>query len=222
MSIVNLEFIDQTKTTELCHIMNKHKSDKGLKSNPSEYSHHNYSCIYNYLFSDIKNNSLRIFELGIGTNNIKLKSNMGINGVPGASLFGWEEYFLNSHIYGADIDKNILFNKDRIKTFFCDQTNEKIINDMWNNINLDESFDIIIDDGLHEYNANVCFFENSIHKLKKCGYYIIEDILKNEISLFNNKILEWEKKYPFLKIQLLMLTDKCNKADNNLLIFYYN
>ena len=95
MSILDLLNINQFKTTELCDIMNKYKSDKGLKNNLEDYSHHNYTCIYDYLFKNIKNNNLRIFELGIGTNNISLKSNMGINGVPGASLFGWEEYFPN-------------------------------------------------------------------------------------------------------------------------------
>ena len=220
--MIDLDKINQFENTELCIIMNKFKSDKGLKSNSEEYSHHNYSCIYDYLFKNIKNNELRIFELGIGTNNINLKSNMGVNGIPGASLFGWKEYFQNSIIFGADIDKNILFDEDRIKTYYCDQTNPFIIQSMWSDTELSEDFDIIIEDGLHEFWANVIFFENSIHKLKKGGYYIIEDILKNEIILFENKIIEWREIYPYLDIQLLILTDKYNKHDNNLLIFSYN
>ena len=113
---------------------------------------------------------------------------MGIDGRPGASLYGWNEFFINSKIYGADIDSDILFNTDNIKTFYCDQTKPDIIKNMWNNNLLDGLFDIIIDDGLHTFYANECFFENSIHKLNKNGYYIIEDIREVDFELFKNKI----------------------------------
>ena len=43
---------------------------------------------------------------------------MNINGKPGASLRAWRDYFENALIYGADIDKNILFKENRINTFF--------------------------------------------------------------------------------------------------------
>ena len=96
---------------------------------------------------------------------MNVPSNMGPNGRPGASLYGWSEFFFNSDIFGADIDTEILFNTDKIKTFYCDQTNPHIIKYMWNEPKLQENFDVIIEDGLHTFNANVCFFENSIHKL---------------------------------------------------------
>ena len=70
-----------------------------------------------------KNNNLNIFELGLGTNNTDVAYNMGPSGRPGASLKSWKEFLPNSMIYGADIDKIVLFNEDRIKTFYCDQTN---------------------------------------------------------------------------------------------------
>ena len=46
---------------------------------------------------------------------------------------------------------------------------------MWNDIGI-KYFDIIIDDGFHSFDAACCLYENSIHKLKKGGIYIIEDI----------------------------------------------
>ena len=45
---------------------------------------------------------------------------------------------------------------------------------MWLDIN--RKFDIIIDDGIHDYKGNINFFENSIEYLKKGGVYIIEDV----------------------------------------------
>ena len=46
---------------------------------------------------------------------------------------------------------------------------------MWLDINR-KNFDIIIDDGIHDYKGNINFFENSIEYLKKGGVYIIEDV----------------------------------------------
>ena len=41
--------------------------------------------------------------------------------VASASLYMWQEYFPNAEIFGADVDKRILFNEGRIKTYFVDQ-----------------------------------------------------------------------------------------------------
>ena len=145
---------------------------------------------------------------------------MGIHGKPGASLYGWKEFFVNSKIFGADIDKDVLFNTDNIHTFFCDQTNPDIIKNMWENLLLKDNFDIIIDDGLHTFNANVCFFENSIHKLNPGGYYIIEDIRFVEKYLFESKIVEWQQKYINLKFELICIPSKINNIDNNILVIF--
>ena len=91
---------------------------------------------------------------------------MTTKGVPGASLRVWRDYFFNALIYGGDIDKNILFEEDRIKTFYVDQLDVTSIKSMWDNIRVN-NFDIIIDDGLHEPDANYIFFINSFNKLKK-------------------------------------------------------
>jgi hypothetical protein len=93
---------------------------------------------------------------------------------------------------------------------------------MWNNRELWEPFDIIIDDGLHEFKANVCFFENSIFKLKRGGYYIIEDIIKNTIDLWKEKIEEWKIIYPELRFDLITLPSLVNNWDNTLLVVRYN
>lgn len=147
---------------------------------------------------------------------------MGPNGTPGASLRGWKQYFSKSLIFGADIDTNILFTEDRIRTFYCDQTKPILIQNMWDNIYLQDNFDIIIDDGLHTYDANVTFFENSIHKLNKNGYYIIEDIIGETIPQFESKINEWKLKYPHLEFKLEKIYNPNNSYDNNLLIVKYN
>ena len=205
-------------STPLCEIMGKYGSDKG--SINIDQSWHNYTTFYHHIFNNIRNKKLRIFELGLGTNNVNILSNMGKDGKPGASLYGWSEYFPNSYIFGADIDSDILFDTDRIHTFFCDQTKPKIIKQMWNLPELQENFDIIIEDGLHTFDANVCFFENSIHKLKENGYYIIEDIMNKEENLFVDKIKEWELQYKNCLFTLLNVPSLVNNYDNTLLVVF--
>jgi len=204
------------KSTILCEIMSRNKSDKG--GIDYENSWHNYTTFYDVLFKERRFESNRIFELGLGTNNVNIESNMGENGKPCASLYGWSEYFPNSKIYGADIDKNILVNNDKFKTFYCDQTSVNDIKKLWENIELFEDFDIIIDDGLHNFDANICFFENSIHKLNINGYYIIEDISLVNLEKFINKINELSNKMINYEFNLLNLYSKNNNWDNNLLV----
>jgi hypothetical protein len=208
---------DPTQSTPLCEIMGKNLSDKGHIN--INISHHNYTTFYYSIFKDLCDKELRIFELGLGTNNVNIKSNMGKDGRPGASLYGWSEFFPNSKIFGADIDSEILFNTNTIKTFYCDQTNPNIIKYMWNEPCLQDGFDIIIEDGLHTFLANVCFFENSIHKLKPNGYFIIEDIIIHEEQLFIRKIKEWESKYTDCLFNLLKIPSH-NRYDNTLLVVF--
>ena len=67
-----------------------------------------------------------------------------------------------------------------------DQLNPKTITDLWEDHFKDTSFEIIIDDGLHEFRANKIFYEYSIDKLNDDGIYIVEDILNEEMELFKN------------------------------------
>jgi len=207
---------DEKQSTPLCEIMGRHGSDKG--SIDIINSWHNYTTFYYSIFKDLCNKELRIFELGLGTNNPNIPSNMGPNARPGASLYGWSEFFPEAQIYGADIDTEILFNTDKINTFYCDQTKPDAIKELWNEPKLQDNFDIIIEDGLHTYEANVCFFENSIHKLKQNGYFIIEDIANREEYLFENKIKEWESQYKDCLFTLLKIPSSCNPHDNTLLV----
>lgn len=200
--------------TDLCKIMTDFGSDKGR-------GHHNYTIYYDKLFNGMREKELLIFELGLGTNNTDVLSNMGKDGIPGASLRGWKEYFPNSIIYGADIDKRILFEEDRIKTFYCDQTNKTSIDDMWNNEYLKNiNFDIIIEDGLHEFYANLIFLENSIHKLKSGGYYICEDLTNKTVNSFESIIKDLEIKFTDCEFKIEKLNHEYNFNDNNLLVIY--
>ena len=208
-----LDSINVNTTTELCDIMIRNGSDKGGVGN-----WHNYTLVYDKLFNKLRQSSLRLFELGIGSNNPSIPSNMGVYGTPGASLRGWTQYFPNAMIFGADVDKDILFEDNRIQTFHCDQLDPVSICGLWSNNSLIDNFDIIIEDGLHTFEANVCFFENSIHKLKADGIYVIEDIAIKDVQLYKDKITHWKSAYPHLSFELVVVPHPRNTGDNCLLI----
>jgi cephalosporin hydroxylase len=176
---------------------------------------HNYTLVYSELLKNIKTKAKNVFELGLGTTNVNFSSNMGLNGTSGASLKGWKEYFTKANIFGADIDKDILFEEERIKTFYCDQTSPESISELWSNFE-DIEFDFILEDGLHTYDANICFLENSLHKVKKGGFYVIEDILVNDIMHYLNYFESCS--LDFQEYQLIDLDNPGNKQDNVIVV----
>jgi hypothetical protein len=179
-------------SVKLDFLMNNMGSDKGPVW-------HNYSQFYSALFEPIRTQPLALFELGVGTNNVDISSNMGGHGRPGASLYAWSEFFTDASIYAADIDRDCLFEhaKRKIQCYYCDQTDSKAIRDLWLEEDLSGvTFDILIEDGLHEPFANKIFFEESHQQVKVGGVYIIEDINNKYEDYFKGLLEEWKQTYP--------------------------
>jgi hypothetical protein len=205
--------VNAAAPTAMCRVMTNHGSDKGR-------GWHNYTTIYTALFGSLRKEPLRILELGIGTNNPRLVSTMGADGRPGASLRGWRELFPNALVYGADIDRDILFKEDRIETFFCDQLDSTAIHALWAQPVFRGGMDIIIDDGLHTFEGNVSFLESSLEYLKPGGVYIVEDILETAIVDWNPWLETFSKRFPDHEFAFVELPNPANIWDNNLLIIH--
>jgi hypothetical protein len=179
--------------------------------------------VYSVLFKEFQNQkedeSIRIFELGLGTDDPGKPSSMGIYGRPGASLRGWRELFPNALVYGADIDRTILFQDDRIETFYCDQLDKASIHELWSQPNLRTGFEIIVEDGLHTFEANVSFLENSIECLRPGGICVIEDIRHSMVNKWKDHLQTiYSKHYPGFTFALVLLPNPANSFDNNLLV----
>tara|TARA_B110000977_G_scaffold201574_1_gene296944 strand:+ start:2186 stop:2887 length:702 start_codon:yes stop_codon:yes gene_type:complete len=203
--------VNSSTNSKLTELMNLYGSDKGGKNN-----HHNYSKFYSEIFFNKRKKIKNFLEIGLGTNNLNMASNMGKDGVPLASLRAWRDYFENANIYGADIDRNILKNEQRIKTFFVDQTNPATINSLFDEIGIN-NFDVILEDGLHEYSANICFFENSIKFLSDDGIYIIEDVNFKD----KEKFIKYFKKTNY-NYSVVDIYHETNIANNCLIIVSKN
>ena len=137
---------------------------------------HNYYVFYSYILNKLgKDKELDVLEIGLGTNNPNLVSSMGEYGRPGASVYAFRDYLPNANIYGADVDREILFETDRIKTAYVDQMNPstfgKMIEDLGNS-----KYDVIIDDGLHSTVANFNTLLFGLDHIKNDGWFIVEDI----------------------------------------------
>lgn len=175
-------------TCDLARLCDVYGSDKGELNggnHPYAWESHHYTDYYSQLFRHTRSSILKVFECGLGTNNPNLPSSMGISGRPGASLRVWRDYFPNATVYGADIDSEVLFTENRIKTFYVDQLDPASISNCWQNIG-ESDFDLIIDDGLHTFQAGTTLFSNSINKLAVSGIYVIEDVLDVSLMLYRD------------------------------------
>lgn len=136
-------------------------------------THHRYHYVLSTIFPD-PSKVVSVLEIGLGSTNKNIVSNMGLHGKPGASLRAFKDYFCNARIYGADIDKNILFQEENICTYFVDQLNDETFNTLRQY--LPKSVDLIIDDGLHSPDANIRSLIHLLDLLSEDGWLIIEDI----------------------------------------------
>lgn len=200
--------------TELCDIMTQEKSDKG-------HGKHNYTVLYSNLFEHMRDSPVHVFEVGLGTSNTTIPSNMGADGRFGASLYGWSRYFSHpdAKCFGADIDDEIKIDNGKVKSFYCDQSDPRAIDNMWNHEALKGmTFDVIIDDGLHDYRANMTMFFNSFHKLRSGGLYIIEDIISPQLDKFSQVAFGLENRNDVSHARLVTLPNETNSYDNTVLI----
>ncbi|MEX1026548.1 MAG: class I SAM-dependent methyltransferase [Candidatus Paceibacterota bacterium] len=166
--------MDPSETIALKDVFDAYGSDKSTT--------HNYHFIYAPILHSLRDESL-ILEIGLGTNNIDVVSHMGERGRPGASLRAFKEYAPRANIFGADIDKRVLFSEDRIKTYFVDQTNPDSFTYLEEQIS--EKLDLIIDDGLHAPQANINTLAYALRSCRPGGWIVIEDIPERSVSVWH-------------------------------------
>jgi hypothetical protein len=164
--------------TDLCLLFEKYGSDK------CDQIFHTYSRFYYSIFLPRQNSVKNFLEIGIGTKHLMIPI-VGSEYQEGASLKSWRDFFPNATIYGLDIDKSLLFEEDRIKCYYVDQSKESSLIETSQQIfqeNLINSFDAIIDDGSHMLEHMICSIKTISQFLIRGGIYIIEDIKDHEID----------------------------------------
>lgn len=156
----------------------------------------------------------KLLEIGLGTNNVSFPSHMGPNGRPGASHRAFRDFIPGAQIYGADVDKGCLFQEERIKTYFVDQTKPETLEDLADKVGGD--IDLIIDDGLHLPEAGINTVAFALPLLRKGGTLVVEDIVPKYFLIWSAvaRILSAEHEvrlisatsvYPKVQYQLVVI-----------------
>jgi hypothetical protein len=134
--------------------IDKNQTDKGTK--------HNYiDGYYNKKFSNLKNESINLLEIGVRWGN---------------SISLWRNYFDKAMIYGIDRDRNstsfeVCNSLSNVKIYKADAYCKETLN-----IFEDSFFDVIIDDGPHRIESQIYSAKEWTAKLKVGGFLAIEDI----------------------------------------------
>lgn len=126
---------------------------------------HCYTPIYHALFAPLRDQPLRILEIGVG--------GYADEKAGGCSLRMWSDYFPQATIVGLDIIEKKLTLGRRITIRQGSQTDTAVLQSLNDEFG---PFDIVIDDGSH----NPADFFQTLRFLlplvKPTGFYIIEDI----------------------------------------------
>lgn len=221
-SLEQLGAVNVLAPTRLCRIMTWYGSDKGSMTwygNYQTMGYHNYTTVYAALFGGLRERALRVFELGLGSNNPNMPANMSVEGRPGASLRGWREFFPRARVYGADLDRGALFTEERIKTYYCDQCDAEAIAGLWREAELREGMDILLEDGMHSFEANISFLEGSLQQVRVGGFYVVEDIHRRTFEQWLDVLeRDYSWRFPNYEFALVDVPNLHNPDSNNLLI----
>jgi predicted O-methyltransferase YrrM len=118
---------------------------------------HSYTPFYHRLLG--RRTVRRVLELGI---------------LNGASLRMWRDYLPEARIFGLEINPEVLFQEERIRTMQCDASNRDELKAAAEEFG--GNFDLIVDDASHEPAHQVLAAQTLLEFLAPGGIYVIEDV----------------------------------------------
>jgi SAM-dependent methyltransferase len=157
---------------------------------------HTYIDEYEKLLKDHRENST-VLEIGI---------------CRGESLRMWDEYFINSKVYGIDITDHYikdLISENKYNIIIGNACSEDILKQLD-----DLTFDVIIDDGSHLINDQINSFNLLKNRMKPNGIYIIEDV--NNIDLTIDRLNQLHD-----NIQIIDNRHIKNRVDDVLVVYKF-
>jgi hypothetical protein len=166
-------FDEMQDARELGDLFCRHGSDKATK--------HDYHLAYGSLLASRRSESLRLLEVGIGSVNPRIPSNMGLSGVPGASLRAWRDWAPLFQIIGADIDPATMLGDERIETIVVDQLSSASLAGLAERV---RPVDIVIVDGLHVFAADLKTLIAGLSMLNRGGMVAVEDVVPGAFGLW--------------------------------------
>ena len=161
--IINLDKINNKKLSKLKldQLFINFNCDKGSYCfyDGVKINTHKYSVFYEKYFNKIKKKKLNILELGSHE---------------GRGIASFYYFFPKANFFGANINPfQMKYSSKRINELYVDVSSKKILNNLANYINTD--LDLIIDDASHNLKDILLALPIFFKKLKKNGFYVIED-----------------------------------------------
>lgn len=167
--------------TNFCVISEYFKTNKSKKNC-------NYSSLYNSIFNDYREESMRIIEFDVSTETDTI--------VAGGSLQAWSVFLPNSEIIGIYQDQSMMYQNDKIESFLCEKVDKESIQTFWSDPVLEEEFDVIIESGLVNLDDKITFMQNSLHKVKSQGFYFMENLDVEDSDKMCVYISDWRTRFP--------------------------
>ncbi len=156
--------------TPLCELAEKYGADKCPTIG------HQYTPFYYEYLKDRKYTIKKVLEVGVGN---KRQIRLIPNGVIGASLKMWRDFFPNSFVYGADIAPESIIEDVRLKTYHCNEMRESDIQELIKTIGSD--IDLVVDDASHHIECQLFLFKTLMPLLDKGVTYIVEDCRRTRV-----------------------------------------
>lgn len=129
------------------------------RSTDKHIGHRAHAALYEQFFVSYKESAKKVVEIGVNK---------------GGSIKVWQKYFLNATIYGADIRNSSIRQINNLDRVVPIQLNQGRKEDL---IELAElgPFDIVIDDGSHEWAHQISTFEHIWPAVAPGGLFVVED-----------------------------------------------
>lgn len=159
----------------LARDLRRHGSDKSTR--------HDYHRIYATILQHVPRGPM--LEIGLGSNDPSVPSNMGIKGIPGASVRAWRDTQKFTEVWGADVDRGALFSEPGIQTRYVDQLIPSTLTELGEEIsrNSPEGLALIVDDGLHTSEANINTVSSLWPYVREGGFLCVEDMEPPDLQM---------------------------------------
>lgn len=170
-----VEFVELSNLSQLVNQSDSMRLGQFFLENGSDKFSLGYHEVYQVILASNLKSSSTIVEIGIGTNHLDTESNMGRTGIPGASLRAFRDYDMSANIVGLDVDSRIFISETRIWCYFCDQNRPETISRVLLNLS---DLTLLIDDGLHNLDANLNTFKE-FYRFQEIGSWIVIEDIQN-------------------------------------------
>jgi len=141
---------------------------------------HDYHKVYGQLLERKK--VKKVLEIGIGSVDSSIPSNIRGGGKPRASLRAFRDFYPEASVFGLDIDPKLVFEEERIQTLFVNQRDFKSMSNAAEIIGRD--FDLMIDDGLHSLVSSLNSLNLFLRLIRIGGYAVVEDIPNHVTDIY--------------------------------------